>query len=170
MVKCKECGLLGVRARETRAIAEAEEEYRQRRCIPSKEIRSPQGVYEEIPLCFARAFNFQAACSNDRSENATLELIDAERDCEHFIQWEQGFTPQEHIEMKMMQQQIREERQWRERQQMLDRQWREDQSARDHLWQERMQQKSRVVTLLAALIGIGAALSGAAMGYWLRGG
>ncbi|MEO8166248.1 MAG: hypothetical protein ABI619_12715 [Betaproteobacteria bacterium] len=76
-----------------------------------------------------------------------MAVIHDDRACDEFMEWNPGFSPKDHVEMKFMREQLAEQR----------------------AWQERMDRRNRVTMLLCAAIGIGAALAGTALGYLLKG-
>jgi hypothetical protein len=62
-----------------------------------------------------------------------MRVIQAERPCDAFTQWHQGFSPKEHSEMQLTE----ELRKWEQEQRQRDRQWQEDRRKEDLEWQAR---------------------------------
>ena len=141
-VSCQNCGFLGFRHIKTREIVEAEEGVRQGgNWMP---VEGNKFLYEEHPICFARAVDFFTVMgSGGLPEKRRKELLSL-RDCDKFTPWVQGFTPKKHLEMNLLQQQQerldrreREDREWRRKhdederiardnQAKLERQWRKE--------------------------------------------
>jgi hypothetical protein len=132
MVKCSECGFLAARNTETRILEEVEYKSRQ-------DGNMGRQRYVLIPVCFAMAFNFDkevkelrkspkfATRRNEIGEiiypewkDCVKPILNMERECSSFVQWQQGFTPKEHQEMMDRQ----EWRNWQEKQRKEDKHWR----------------------------------------------
>ncbi len=134
MVKCAKCGFLALRNKESRGLEEAEESYREGVALPLVD----GGVYyrhESRPLCFTRNHDLRNEVrEEEKKEEAERrnigQVIEADRKCEAFTEWQQGFTPKEHREML--------DRQWvieyQERREMEDKKWREQQEDRQRAW------------------------------------
>ena len=114
-VKCADCGFLVLRDGGTREMLEAELEFRQTAKHGPK--------YESIPFCLERAANLPVEYRNNKVENpsALLEILEQDRSCESFVEWQQGFTPKEHKEML----QEAELRKWQTEREDADREWRD---------------------------------------------
>lgn len=176
---CAECGLLGLRDTMHRGIVEAEADYRKTASIPSVPTLQRSGIaaYGDLPVCLARKKVFDSVTKDKR----TAELSKRFR-CPSFVEWQQGFSPKEHMEMQFQQKLIdaqrdRDEadRKWREQQAEAERRWRESQSLREHDWRQddikltkSLAKQSIWATLLAALIGFSAAIAGVWVNEALR--
>lgn len=97
MVKCAECGFLCFRDRGTFELVEAVESIRSATVIPN-------ALVYQRPYCFVRKVDFAQEYgweprALDAAEGGVFTAISAERECDGFEPWQQGFTPQEHREM-----------------------------------------------------------------------
>jgi len=107
MTKCARCGFLSLRDITDRSLVEAESDYRERLHRPPL---GPNRGYEDVPLCFVQEVNFRAIAKDlptkERHE-ALLTAVTAEhkQPCPGFCEWKQGFTPKEHAEMKLLEEQ-----------------------------------------------------------------
>jgi hypothetical protein len=129
-VKCSECGFLSLRLDDSKHLIEAHEKTRR-----TGEVLANNEI---IPACFVRSANLSAELAGRKATYITArEIIQSDRECNQFIEWQQGFSPKEHSEMlqqKMLlewqRQMAEDERQWRENQAATARAWRkEDQAA-----------------------------------------
>lgn len=79
-----------------------------------------------------------ALTSEIKNGHHPREVLNVERECKRFREWQPGFSPKEHREMEIVEEQrkynrqmLEEERQWREQQAEAERNWREgDREAR----------------------------------------
>ena len=134
MVRCADCGFLGLRRTAERDIVEAEPLFRE-----EGKIGPP--IYDKLPLCFAREVDFRKTIPDHGDPKSKLAALQSERECDAFTEWKQGFSPKEHAEM-LLHEEIREaEQQWREQQAKQDQQWREQQAERDRQWREEDRKK-----------------------------
>ena len=81
------------------------------------------------PICFVRAFNLQSEYKLEPLDNETeqqfksrffyqsgidsqklLQSVNKPRECEHFVKWQQGFTPKEHQEILDREWQLEQEK------------------------------------------------------------
>jgi len=116
--RCADCGFLALRHKETRELHDAE--------LP---IRDGTAVHADI-----KAYAWPPLCTKLRAEfptAGTSGVIQEERECSDFTQWQQGFTPKEHQEALDRQKQL----DWQTKREDDDRQWRkqareEDRKAR----------------------------------------
>jgi hypothetical protein len=97
MVKCSECGFLAFRTRDSLEFVEAIESIRLGQRIPN-------ALVLQMPFCFIRKLDFREAYGWERdslgiSEHLIYPVIQAERDCDGYTAWQQGFSPREHREM-----------------------------------------------------------------------
>lgn len=149
-VKCSDCGFLAMRMRVSRELVEAEQDLRKSGSYPSL----PSGyVHDPYPICFVSHRNFKNEIGSEyHSISGTVTAVQKTHDCEHFTKWQQGLTPKEHREML----QLKEEREWRARQEDADRRWRDEQAEKERRWREdeaKRQARStkvEVFTVLAA--------------------
>lgn len=156
-VKCADCGYLAVRHRTTRQLYDAEESLRVNGELPILDNRGY--VYDEWPVCFVRAANFRVEMEDNSATPHRKRVLNQPRECDQFTPWHQGFSPKEHVEMKMLDEQ---------------KQWQRDEAAEQRRWQERQtelaEKHHRVnfgVALLAALIGAVATLAAVLVAKWI---
>jgi hypothetical protein len=109
MVKCRECGLVGVR-HDDRTLREVDE-----RCRSTGE--APQCCILPF-LCSAQRATFSAPPAD------FLEQIGLDRECERFAQWYAGFTPKEHMEMMHADELHKMQEAQQQTQREQDRRWR----------------------------------------------
>jgi len=169
-VRCKDCGFLGVRRKDTREIVEVEDQIRYGGDFPGEDVQSQflswsDPIHEVRPLCFAMeeqlSTEARAQVENLQRELQFMEIIDKRRNCDSFTPWKQGFDPKEHWEMldrKMTldwrAKEAEKDRAWRENQARIERESRERESslARDanriHFWE------IVVVASISVLIGV----------------
>lgn len=159
-VRCAECGFLAVKRKEQ--LVEADEDYRIRGSMPSGIVpaRGDEKSHECPAVCFVRAVRLS------EEPGSYLDVIRRDRKCAQYTTWHLGFSPKEHIEMTLVQQQ----RQFELRQRKLELRWRDRQAKRDRKWrnedikrQERSHRNQLMISILAAIISGG--LSG--IGVWL---
>lgn len=129
MVKCADCGFVGVRLQSDGQLTEADEH-----CRTSGKIRQNQ---VNPPVCCASCTQF----SNHADHR--LEQFTQQRHCATFVQWHPGFTPKEHAD-RMLSERLLEsrkeererERQWREEQATIQAESQETQANRDGEWRQ----------------------------------
>ena len=133
---CAECGYLTIHNRKTRELVEVETAIRGGGKIPAfaDETRTgDQPVYEKPFLCFMREPQVTADLQDgtypsfEKQRDAVFHKL---RTCESWTAWKQGFTPKEHLEMNLLQ----EQRDWQRKCQDADQSWRESQDRRDRRW------------------------------------
>lgn len=133
MVKCVDCGFLALRNSRARELDEAEDLYRRTGDVT---LDGDYLRHERLPICFARTWNLRDEFHKHIAEEYdvvdrerwlrspqpehTLAIINKERRCSGFVEWQQGFTPKEHREILDRQ----EQRDWQERQRRDERKWR----------------------------------------------
>lgn len=128
MVKCSQCGLLGARSSLTRQIIEAESVFREEGSIPNAPQPGGGGgmpSIDNLPVCLARKRNFRELAHGKAGPNSLRPLLSETHDCDSFIEWQQGFSPKEHAELK----QLDEQREWQ-------RKCEKDQAERDRKWRQ----------------------------------
>jgi len=124
MVKCIDCGFLAVRDLRSRQLVEMEQGYRIKGESPQVIDFSPHFNIYDAPRCFVRAYDLREEIKKDTrrcsSQEKILPVINSDRDCKLFTEWQQGFTAKEHREMLDR----KEWRDWQENQRKSDRRWR----------------------------------------------
>jgi hypothetical protein len=168
--KCSECGYLALRENESRALVETEEGLRRDGAAHYHPSRC-----EPLPLCFARAYDLRkeyyaapdgkllfltSTAAPSLYPEALKHILQKDRLCKAFIEWQQGFSPREHFEMKQLteqrewqEQRLREDRDWRASQAELERQWRTSE-ARDRRTEARDRKTQLRILFLALIISI----------------
>lgn len=103
--KCADCGFLAIKNLDTRQLCEAEQDYRDKGQgieVYIREGANVHSVYENKPICFARAYNLieeYGGVSKNYRADFVYYLVTKVRDCDDFIDWYQGSSPKEHREM-----------------------------------------------------------------------
>lgn len=104
MPKCSECGFLAAKNIHTRNLEEVEGGFRRSGNSPNeimggKEIGYPR--YKEYPICFVQEYDLIDSFERitGRDSEKFLTIVNEERECKAFTEWQQGFTPKEHREM-----------------------------------------------------------------------
>jgi hypothetical protein len=156
MVNCAECGLLALVRSGNHALEEAHSTFRETGgvSVPGLGTR----VYERYPICSVRRCDLEAEyrdgqevfTNNDGSDSAKA-VIQKARDCEFFIPWRMGFTPQQHRELLDMQM----DREWREQRLQEDRAWRDEQARLEREWrteEAKDRRKSNLYLLLGVIV------------------
>ena len=95
VVRCRDCGFLAMRNVETRKLEEAEETLRNTGQIPAQHRMKR---HESLPVCFMAAVNLRAEATGEDPVHV-LEIVNRERQCAAFTNWNVGYTPKEHREM-----------------------------------------------------------------------
>lgn len=136
--KCADCGFL---ATWNNGAGQWEEvEHKQRETGQSQARGAGRIPFEAMgqfsdPFCLIRAFDLPCEYKQERSENRVLAVLQRERDCPSFREWQQGFSPKEHREMM-------------DREKMLK--WQTDREDKDKEWQRG---QNRQMVILGAIIG-----------------
>lgn len=143
-VKCSDCGFLALRANDSGELCEAGSNYREDGW--PKNARLVDG-YGGTPLCFVRAFDLaKERADNGKEQNHIPSLnkavISKERKCSKFCDWRQGFSPKEHAELLMFEEQ--------------------------HKWQKEQARWNFWATMGAAAIGFVAALAAVVVARWIQ--
>jgi hypothetical protein len=153
MVRCVDCGFLCVRSHANEFVE-----------VP-EDIRRNWGAQQHdnfwkgnktIPICFARALPEDGRREAQAGPKDSQKVIERERECAFFMEWQQGFTPKEHREMfhekmlmEMHAQQRERDRDWQESRTRDDRDRQESRIRIDRLWN--VGQAVFVVILSAAI-------------------
>ncbi len=179
-VQCASCGFLALRKCKTREITEAEMDFRRGGGIPS---HGNELVYDDYPLCFVQAVDLRHEIEQVDTPGGRKQVVLASRNCDSFTPWIQGFTPKEHADMKLLEQQqawnremAEAERAWRERQEERQQQWRREDMDRQRLWREEdgKEEAARHLRELLVMGGVVTAVSVAAqiavaiLSWWLE--
>ena len=173
-VKCADCGFLALLNIRTRQLVDVEDSIRAGGGIPSD---SAGYFYDERPFCFIRKFNFCDEVGPRADNGARIAVISKQRDCDGFTEWHQGFSPKEHVEMTLLE----EQREWQRKREEADMVAREQQATREHKWRLEDAQTAREwhtedisiarqsntsqirVAILSAVVGFAAALAAVAL-------
>lgn len=165
MPRCKDCGLLAHRHRETRELREVEQLYRDNQTF------SPVDADKNFaggPLCVGMVETFSSSKADLHNQ------LESERPCVRFIKWQLGLTPREHLVMSFLYE-IKEKLQreaderWqadaKQRQDELDRltKWRDDDVQRIDKRHRSSLLVNAIVALCAAAITAAATLGGVAL-------
>lgn len=161
-VKCADCGLLAVVRECDYSLAEVPQEFRETGTV---NIRTWVQKFHAYPLCVARAVKFQDEHPDGPQRHAksingpelVQPILNKVRSCDSFVEWTQGFSPREHIEMINQEKQIAWER---EREEIIDRRERErdvQQLKRDEIqrkWRQDDRRSDAIRLIVAAAVGI----------------
>lgn len=106
-VQCAKCGFLAVRMTLSQGLGEVREELREQwQAADTLKETAHLGVraHEMVPRCFRRAYPLSKEVGGPYAEErreieAVQKVIQKERLCTSFTEWEQGFTPKEHQEV-----------------------------------------------------------------------
>ena len=109
MEKCIDCGLLAWRDARSGELLEVPIEWRN----AGKRFHDVISGYASRILCLAQKETFPG---NFPRDSACSEAVSKNRECDSFIAWYQGFTPKEHMEMRLSKDLIESEQKWREAQ------------------------------------------------------
>lgn len=163
MVKCSECGFIASRVGVTREFLEIDDRKRE-----SGGVGSWYGPIEPIPVCFVNRFNIGEEVKVLRKgaddevrpdaygqiaedwEGDVKQVLNRERVCEDFINWQQGFSPKEHREMverKRMQE-------WEMRREEADRKWRMEEEKRRSRDEWKRYVFLAIMTIVAGVVGV----------------
>ena len=159
MVKCQDCGFLSLRKHATQELIEATEYTRQQGVL------KPDGQCEMVPVCFVKAFNFskesQPRSGADENNQERVRIFTTERDCNSWVEWQQGYTPKEHKEM-LDQEALRK---WQEDRRESDRKFEEEIRDGERKWQASVRTDDRKWQIKWQIIFISvAAVLGAVLG------
>jgi hypothetical protein len=146
---CAECGYLGIRSSTTKELVEVEETFRREGA--EDRTGGVQAAYVGKPVCAIMAADLQAVVSSRRG-SSIAQMLSEQRNCEHGTRWLRGFTPKEHLQMNLIEEQREKHRKWEEedrawrqaqaerneacleRQARIDQEWRESQARTEHEW------------------------------------
>lgn len=114
--RCASCGLLGRRHTATMQLLETESCFRRtgRPGLVSVEEHHFIGPL----LCAARKQEFHSLYL----DNAETDGLD----CGEFMEWQRGFTPKEHEQMRLSRELLADEQAWRDSRAKQDREWRQE--------------------------------------------
>ena len=153
MVKCADCGFLAVRNVSTRELEEAESQFREHGDIPDSEVEPGLGRHQGIPLCFAgvnlrNEITVEMANWNPGREDI-VTVMQRERCCDYWTEWQLGFTPKEHRETFLEEQKRRYEEEARER----ERRFQEEMINRQIETIKESARNARLFVLIGAFLG-----------------
>src|SRR5207244_1031583 len=94
--------------------------------------------HQRKPVCFVFAFDLGKE-TKEETKPAILEVFQADRSCDRFVPWRQGYHPKDHLAMI----EAKEMRAWQERQEEKQRQWQDEQKQRDREYQEQQRKRDQ---------------------------
>lgn len=109
--RCKDCGYLAIREKQTRELIEVDFPSRTEGKFPTHMIHMqhmsiPVDNCTLRPVCFRlEPKMLQESLSAEEGKESFMQIINNERECDRFIKWEQGFSPKEHAELDMFERQ-----------------------------------------------------------------
>ena len=107
MAKCRDCGYLAFRHHSGLHLMEVTERFRK---TGEAFLGKP---YQDGPICAIAAWPLEKEIEND-DPSEYKKVFHEERDCDQMTTWHRGFTPKEHVEMNLREQQAKREREWRQ--------------------------------------------------------
>ena len=153
--KCVDCGFLSAKNIYTRNLEEVEKEFRRSGNSPytilgGKEIG--YHTHKEYPICFVQKYNLLDSFKKTSGQESTkfLLIINKERECELFREWQQGFAPKEHREMLDRENMLK----WQVEREESDKKWREQQEKRRSKEEWRRYIFLAVFTIVSVIIGV----------------
>ncbi len=96
--KCADCGFLATRNKETSNLDGMERNYRNTGKSPQKVGFAPAYDIYEPPICLMQVRDLWSEIGASKPENIR-SVVQDDRDCDSFLAWKQGATPQEHRDM-----------------------------------------------------------------------
>ena len=114
---CSDCGFLALRNFFTGSLEEASEEYRRQIDIVIDPIHRRE-LHHRVPVCLVRASNLREEMK-DSKKGTILDCIQKERECHGMTEWQQGYSPKEHLEKNM----LKEQREWQQRESRIQREF-----------------------------------------------
>ena len=142
-VKCVNCGFLTLRHYKTGEFFEADGSTRRSGI-------GPVSIGAFPPLCFRQRIDFKNEihiAEREEREYPVVSVIEADRECDEFQEWQQGFTPKEHQErrdevrkLEFQAKREDEEREFRKQMAEAERIWRDRQEEKMRTWQAQQSQ------------------------------
>ncbi|MEK6261313.1 MAG: hypothetical protein AABP62_22155 [Planctomycetota bacterium] len=126
-VQCKNCGYLSAldRRDEYPNIIDVDFKTRTEGKVPTYEYGVGTGytllipIYKDGPICFRLVCDMMQDGRDAKSSEDFLRIINTERHCGMFVQWQQGFSPREHMEMDMQSRLLADQQVWQAEQAKL---------------------------------------------------
>ncbi|MCE9565881.1 MAG: hypothetical protein K8U57_27985 [Planctomycetes bacterium] len=169
-VRCADCGYLAIRDRQTRELVEVEVGLRKKWELPTLP-GAGFYQYEDFPICLQHKSSLRIEKASYRHEEV-IDLLQQERDCDGFMEWQHGFSPKEHQEMQLAQElqrqqlaQREQERDWQDRRDTEQRRWQDQLAAEQREWQARQNRANRVVQIFLAIFAATVTIMLAYYGY-----
>lgn len=143
MVKCAECGYLGVRCFATQQLVSPSEDQRRTGRPTESYVKQPMYVHNELhpdgvavdmaPMCALGVHDLGKEL-HDQIDGVRFwdwapkakNVIQKDRKCEKFVQWKSGLTPKEHIDMLATQEMLDAQAARMEAQAEREREWRNE--------------------------------------------
>ena len=136
MAKCIDCGMFAWHNNKSTRPLEVPFEWRN----VGEALHQTVSAYAVRLLCLAEKETFPRNFPRDPK---CSELATKNHECEEFIKWRQGFTPKEHMEMRLSQELVESERKWREAQAEYERRWHGEQATAQRDWQQKQARQQR---------------------------
>ena len=141
MVRCADCGLLCYKNQATRTFEHVDAEARKTAQFPTYKLGGGNIRFRYDPYCLVLACDLAKELKartppSDAGGNfqspieAVLEVIGEQRECSSWVKWRPGFSPKEHMEMQLLD----EQRKWEQEQRERDRRWQEEMRKEDLKW------------------------------------
>lgn len=154
LVRCVDCGFLGLRNHDTGTLDEADERFRTEAFFRG----SPQ-IHDSLPICTKAVVNFRDE-ANPSDRPSIVQSLKKDRSCAEWTRWRIGFTPKEHQEMlnqqlllNFQEKQRQDDRRFQAERKDADQKFQEGQQAALLHWQKGQNKLVRNTTIIAAAFG-----------------
>jgi hypothetical protein len=159
-VRCADCGFLCAPAR-AGEFREATLDHR-------------KGWGNALPICFVLALPQEDMALMEHGGVDPQGVVESHRDCSRFIQWQQGHSPKEHLEMqaaadqrKWQEERLEADRKHQAEQKAADAKRHEEQRAADQKWQQEQKRSDRRWQLFLAIMAAVFSLTTGTIGLFL---
>ncbi len=107
-VKCKDCGFLAFRRKESMELVAVDPSFREN---PDMAARGRHAHYSSVPVCFVAESDIEDELSGCKiiSTKSVGEVISKERECGGYTSVIHGLSPREHLQMQLLEEQRKRE-------------------------------------------------------------
>ena len=192
-VQCSKCGYLAIRENQSRNLVEVESGMRESWVHPPATAGTSFKKYDDSkPICFSQKIDFQEKLGSSASRDRIDDLVKTPIECDSYVPWKQGFSPKEHAEMELLNEQRKwqakrddDDRKWRAEREEIerresdqrskeDRDWRAEQYKLEKNWRESQKRIFWISLVVTGVIGVlltcAATIAGSMIeaGHWLK--
>ncbi len=172
MVQCRNCGFLAVRNVPGLELCALPDHWREG-------VEPGPVKFHVRPFCFVRALPIHTECPGETDARERFAaIVQCERTCTGFVEWQPGYTPKEHRDMlhekhllELAEKQRENDRRWQQECREHDRNWEAQQRNEDLERQGRIRKSDQRFALLsiglAGCFAVLAAVLGAVLGAWM---